>query len=215
MKRNEERHKKKFLKIFKNEFQKFRKPVILEFGVSSIALSTSIFLDYCKKNKGMLYSVDVNDYSYHFKSKNWKFIKSRDDNFDYIKKQIPKKFDIIYLDTIHKADHVKKMIYYYFDKLKKGGLFVIDDTSMLPYLQKREKNNFFFERNNQETFETLLKILNSNHKELDFETSFIGTGAVKLTKLSNKRLKLIKPLFDRKFSFSNLIRKIYLILKTE
>ena len=148
MKRNEERHKKKFLKIFKNEFQKFRKPVILEFGVNSIALSTSIFLDYCKKNKGMLYSVDVNDYNYHFKSKNRKFIKSRNDNFDYIKKQIPKKFDIIYLDTIHKSNHVKKIIYHYFDKLKKCGLFVIDDTSMLPYLQKREKNNFSLKNSN-------------------------------------------------------------------
>ncbi len=120
------------------------------------------------KKKGCLYSVDIKDYSYHFKSKNWKFIKSRDDNYDFINKKIPKKFDIIYLDTIHKADHVHKMIYYYFNKLKKGGIFVIDDTSMLPYLKQREKNNFSLEINNQETFEILLKILNTNHKDLYF-----------------------------------------------
>jgi predicted O-methyltransferase YrrM len=213
MKKSESRHKQKFLRIFENEFQRFKKPTILEFGVSSKALSTTIFLNYCKKNKGMLYSVDVKDYGYHFKSKNWKFIISRDDNFDYIKKRIPRKFDIIYLDTIHKADHVKKMIYYYFDKLKKGGLFVIDDTSMLPYLKKREKNNFSLEINNQGTFEVLLKILNTNHKELYFESSFIGTGVVKLTKLTNKKLKLIKSLNNRKFSISNFLRKIYLSFK--
>ena len=54
-------------------------------------------------------------------------------------KQIPEKFDIIYLDTIHKAKHVEKILYNYFDRLKIGGVFVIDDTSSLPYLKSREK----------------------------------------------------------------------------
>ena len=35
-----------------------------------------------------------------------------------------------------------KLLFLYFDKLKVGGVFVIDDTSMLPYLKNREKNNF-------------------------------------------------------------------------
>ena len=128
-------------------------------------------------------------------------------------KQIPEKFDIIYLDTIHTANHVEKILYYYFDKLKVGGIFVIDDTSLLPYLKNREKNNFSLEINNQETFERLIQIFNTNHENLLFESSFIGTGAVKLTKLNDKKLKKSYSLSDRKFSFMNLIRKIYLKLR--
>ena len=63
------------------------------------------------------------------------FIQSRDDNFDYLENKLPKKFDVIYLDSLHEADHVEKILYYYFDKLKIGGLFFIDDTSWLPYIE--------------------------------------------------------------------------------
>ena len=67
-------------------------------------------LNNVKKKNGKLLSIDVNDYSYHFKSKNWKFLCTRDDNYKYIERNIPKKFDIIYLDTIHAAYHVKKIL---------------------------------------------------------------------------------------------------------
>ena len=80
----------------------------------------------------------------------------------------------------------------YFDKLKVGGAFAIDDTSLLPYLKYREKNNFSLEINNNETFELLLKILNSNHDNIHLEASFIGTGAIKITKLNENKLKKYK-----------------------
>ena len=153
------------------------------------------------------------DYSHHFKSNNWRFIHCKDDDYDKIESIIPKNFDIIYLDTIHTASHVEKILYHYFDKLNIGGVFVIDDTSSLPYLKKREKNNFSLEINNYETFQKLLEIFNSNHENLYFESSFIGTGAVKLTKLNDNKLKRSKTLSDRRLSFLNLVRKIYLTLK--
>lgn len=209
----EERHKTKFLRIIEKEINNLDKPNILEFGVSEKALSTSIFLRKCEEKNGFLYSVDVVDYSHHFKSKNWKFIHCQDDNYNLIEKVIPEKFDIIYLDTIHTAYHVEKILYHYFDKLKVGGVFLIDDTSSLPYLKIREKNNFSLEINNYETFQRLLEIFNSNHENLYFESSFIGTGAVKLTKLSNSVLKKPRSLSDRRFSLINLIRKIYLKLR--
>ena len=31
-----------------------------------------------------------------------------DDNFDFLENQLPKKFDIIYLDSLHEAKHVEK-----------------------------------------------------------------------------------------------------------
>ena len=102
------RHEQKFLKIFDNKFKNLKKNfTILEFGVSEKALSTSIFLKKCKKKNGKLFSIDINDYNYHFKSINWKFLCTRDDNYKYIERNIPKKFNIIYLNTIHGEYHVK------------------------------------------------------------------------------------------------------------
>ena len=134
------RHREKFIRILSKELNDFDRPKILEFGVSEKALSTSIFLEMCEKKDGYLYSIDVTDYSYHFKSNRWKFLKCRDDNYELIEKKIPSEIDIIYLDTIHTAKHVEKILYHYFDKLRIGGVFVIDDTSLLPYLKTREKN---------------------------------------------------------------------------
>ena len=83
----EERHKTKFLRIIEKEINNLDKPNILEFGVSEKALSTSIFLRKCEEKNGFLYSVDVVDYGYHFNSKNWKFIHSPDDNYEFIEKK--------------------------------------------------------------------------------------------------------------------------------
>ena len=83
----------------------------------------------------------MNDYSNLFNDKNWQFIHSRDDNFDLIKKLIPKELDIIFLDTLHEAAHVEKIIYNYYDLLKKDGYFVIDDISWIPYLKNSWRDN--------------------------------------------------------------------------
>ena len=53
---------------------------ILEFGVRE-GNSTKFFLELCDKNNGKLYSVDINDCSHLFSTKNWKFIHCADDNF--------------------------------------------------------------------------------------------------------------------------------------
>ena len=85
----------KIKKYLYDEIEKIHKPLILEFGVRD-GISTNFFLDLCKKNNGKLYSVDVNDCSKVSSDSNWTFIKSRDDNFSYIEKNIPQYFDIIY-----------------------------------------------------------------------------------------------------------------------
>ena len=75
-----------------------------------------------------------------------------------IKNIIPKEFSLILLDTIHEADHVKKIIYNYFDLLNVNSCFFIDDISWIPYLIDSDKNRFYGEVNNLETFEILLEI---------------------------------------------------------
>ena len=208
LKKRADRHFRKLYNMIYSKIVLIKNPVILEFGVSEKAMSTEFFLDYCKLNNGMLYSVDVNDYSNKFISSNWKFIHSRDDNFYNIDKNIPKKFDIIYLDTLHKADHIEKIFYFYYPKLIEGGFFLVDDTSWLPYVKKAEKDHFYMERNNEESFNRILEIFSTNRDNFDLEFSFIGTGVAKITKLNNN--KLIKPnkITNRRYSFKNFLRKI-------
>ena len=117
--------------------QKFKDISILEFGVKE-GRSTKLFLDFCKKNNGKVFSIDIDDYSKKFNDDNWTFIKSRDDDFKFLDQKLPKKFDVIYLDSLHEADHVEKIFYHYFKKLKVGGFFFIDDISWLPYLSKKK-----------------------------------------------------------------------------
>lgn len=189
-----------------NELISLKDLTILEFGVKE-GRSTKIFLQHCEKNGGKLYSIDVNDYKDKFNDSNWTFIQSRDDNFDYLENKLPKKFDVIYLDSLHEADHVEKILYYYFDKLKIGGLFFIDDTSWLPYIENSQRDNFYCEINNKETFDKLLEIYNVNFDRFDINFDFTSSGVCKIFKKSEKLVKS-KKISIRTMSFKNFIRKI-------
>ena len=196
----------KLKKFFENELNDISNPKILEFGVRE-GRSTKILLDYCKKNNGELFSIDIEDYSNLFSDKNWHFIKSRDDDFDYVKGKIPDEFDFIYLDSLHEAKHVEKIFYYYFNYLKINGIFFIDDISWLPYLKNSERDNFYCEINNKETFEKLLQIYNCNQDKFDIFFTFISSGMCKIVKKQDL-LNKIKKFSYREFSLKNFMRKL-------
>ena len=200
--------KKKFFDFFYNDISKIEKPKVIEFGVRH-GISTSLFLDVCNMNGGEMYSIDENDYSYKFKSKNWNFIKSRDDNFQYLRTKIPQKADVIFLDTLHKADHVIKILIEYFKNLEIGGYFIIDDVSWIPYLKNNQHNHFYKEINNKETFESLLQIYSLNSDTISLKFNLIDTGAVVITKLKNKDLLFNNKKISRDTSFKNYLRLIY------
>ena len=190
-----------------NEIGQLENPLILEFGVKT-GISTNIFLDICEKKNGKLFSIDVDDCSNVSKSNNWTFIKTRDDNFEFLQKKLPDQFDLIYLDTIHTANHVEKIFYHYYQKLKINGLFIIDDISWIPYVKDNYRNTFYCEINNQETFNRILEIYRSNEKNFDLEFSFLDEGLAKIKKNNNNSLNLKRKIMSRKNSIKNLFRKI-------
>ena len=195
------------IKVFlESQIQEISKPNILEFGVRE-GRSTKIFLDLCKKKNGKLFSVDVDDYSNLFNDKNWTFLKTRDDNFEFLKNKLPKKFNIIYLDSLHEANHVEKIFYYYYDFLEIGGHFYIDDISWLPYLKTGFRNNFYCEINNKETFERLMEIYNNNLNNFDIFFTFISSGMCRIIKKDNQ-LNGPKRIATREKSLKNIFRKI-------
>ena len=63
------------------------------------------------------------------------FFKTRDDNFKFINSKLPDKIDVLFIDSLHEAIHVKKLFYGYYPKIKNEGYIFIDDISHLPYLK--------------------------------------------------------------------------------
>ena len=180
---------------------------ILEFGVRN-GISTKVFVKQCEENGGKVYSIDVNDCSGILNSNHWKFIHSRDDNFEYLEKKLPEKFDIIFLDSFHNANHVEKIFYHYFKKLKNGCYFYFDDISWIPYVKNNFRDNFNCEINNQETFFRLLQILNNNTDLIDLYFSFVSSGMAKVLKKNDKQLLMPKKINSRENSIKNILRKI-------
>ena len=181
---------------------------ILELGVQK-GRSTLEFLKICKKNNGRLYSVDIDDCSNVSEDPNWKFINSRDDNFKLIKSEVSSDIDVLLIDTIHEADHVKKILYGYYDLITTGGYIFIDDISHLPYLKNSKRNNFYCEINNQETHKMLLEVYSENMENIDMSFSFISSGLAIIKKKNNQSLNQSKKLYLREFSIKNFSRKIW------
>ena len=178
----------------------------LEFGVKE-GRSTKKFLEICKKNNGKLLSVDVDDYSHLFNDENWRFLKTRDDNFELVDNNIKNELDVIYLDSLHESLHVEKIFYHYFPKLKINGYFFIDDISWLPYLKNSTRNNFYCEINNKETFENLVAIYNSNTENFDLSFSFISSGLCVIQKKKNK-IEKKRKVTTREKTLKNFLRKL-------
>jgi predicted O-methyltransferase YrrM len=182
------------------------KPQLLELGVRH-GISTKFFLEYCEKNDGNLISVDIDDYSNVSKSKNWKFVHSRDDNYKKVIENQKTKFDLIYIDSFHNAKHVSKIIYLYFNNLKENGHIFVDDISWVLYTKDNVRDNFNSEINNYETFYEILNILNTNMNIISVSFDFTLSGLCKIKKISNSELIKSKKIKLRNFSIKNFFRK--------
>ena len=113
------------LQFIYNSITKIQNIKILELGVRS-GISTSMFLKLCEENNGNLLSEDIEDCGNLFKNDKWKFIHSRDDNFEIINKEISKMggLDVLYIDSFHEPNHVKKLFYNYYKLLNKNGFIL-------------------------------------------------------------------------------------------
>ncbi len=181
----------KLKKIIEKDIENKKDIKILEFGVN-FGDSTKFFLDICEKNNGNLISIDTEECRSKINSTKWKFIKTRDDNFEKIKKIIDnEKFDIIFLDTEHTPKHIEKIFYYYYKYLKIDGYFLIDDICWLPYLKGNYRNNEWIEVNNKKSFELLMMILNQNLKNIELDLCMDYSGMAKIKK---KREELNYPI---------------------
>ena len=195
-----------------SKISKINNPIILELGVEK-GRSTKKFLEICKKNQGTLYSIDIDDCSNVTNDQNWKFYQTRDDNFDFVKSKIPKEIDVVFIDTLHEADHVEKIVYAYYDLIKVNGYLFIDDISHLPYIKNSQRENFYCEINNKETFNRILEIYNQNQDNFDLEFCFVSSGLSIIKKKTNNKLNQKIKIFSKEYRLKNFLRKIWKKIK--
>ncbi len=205
---------KKLEKFLIPYIAKIKNPIILELGVQK-GRSTTKFLEICNKNNGQLYSVDIDNCSDVSNDPRWKFFQTRDDDFKFVKSNIPQKIDILFIDTVHEAKHVKKLIYEYYPLIKKDGLIFIDDISHIPYLKNQNRDNFYCEINNLETFEMILSVYSKNFENLELNFSFFSSGLAIVKKLNNNDLNLSNKLQLRKHTLKNYLRTLWNVIKKD
>ena len=194
--------------IYKN-IEKIKNIKILELGVDQ-GTTTSLFLKLCEENNGKLISVDIKDCGHLYQNNRWNFIHSRDDDFEKINKEILDMggLDILYIDSHHEADHVKKIFYHYYKLLNKGGFIFIDDVAWLPYAKSTNRESSGMYEANYRTFEKLLEIKFNNHDKFNLEFSFEESGTAKVTKI--KEADLNQPKKIRKaVSLKNLLKTLF------
>lgn len=195
------------LNLIKKKIENIDKPLILELGVRE-GRSTRMFLEICDKNNGNLISIDILDYSKVSNNPRWKFIHSSDDNFDYINGIIEKKFDVLFIDSLHEPYHVKKVFYNYFNFVKINGLIFIDDLVWLPYVKGEYRDNEFVETINRLTFNKILEIYNANKNNFTLDINFSGSGLAIIKKI-NTNLNQEKKIRNRLFSLKNILKIFY------
>ena len=200
-------YEKEKLEFLKTKISSIPNPNILELGVQN-GNSTKMFLEICEKNDGFLTSIDIDDCSNVSKSSKWNFIQSSDDNFDFVKDYLKNDLDVIFIDSLHEPQHIKKVLYYYFNFLKLNGTIFVDDISWLPFIYGGENDNDFVERINRLTFDKILEIYNANKKSLSLEINFTGSGLAILKKIDKNLNKEVK-IRNRLFTVKNLLKKIY------
>ena len=121
--------------------------------------------------------------------------------------------DILYVDSLHEAHHVKKLIDGYYSIIKENGYIFIADISHLPYLKTEIRNNFYCEINNKETFECLLEIYSINKNNFDINFSFYSSGIAIIKKKSKENLNSYRKMKTREITFKNFFRKVWKRIK--
>ena len=108
--------------------------------------------------------------------------------------------DVLYIDSFHEPNHVKKLFYNYYKLLNTNGFIFVDDICWLPYAKLSYRENSWIHEMNLKTFEKLLEIKHNNDEKMNIEFSFNQSGTAKIVKLNDdvlnepKKIKKAKPI---------------------
>lgn len=173
-------------------------PVIVELGVEK-GQSTRVFLNAIHEKIGAkLVSVDILDYSDAVADPNWEFVKQDSADADALieeKVYLEQGIDILYVDSLHTSDHVKKEVYGYFRWVKRGGVIFFDDVDSGPYMIGQRKDSVSMEITNRKILNLLEAIFRANMDSIDFSIMRGSSGLAKFVKRTELGDDLITPLY--------------------
>ncbi|MEE4012989.1 class I SAM-dependent methyltransferase [Roseibium sp. FZY0029] len=170
-----------------NEIAARERPTVLELGTRE-GISTRAFLGAIHEGDGgHLYSVDIVDCSSVANSPRWTFIQSDSADIEGVLSKAPNLrngIDVLYIDSVHEVEHVKKELFGYFPFVKPGGVIFFDDVDSLPYMLGRQKDNIHTEIGNRMILTLLNEVFEDNEDTLYFCLSRGSTGLARLEKRS-------------------------------
>lgn len=179
--------------------------VFLELGTDR-GQATNAILEACKENEGKLVSVDIRDCRSAAASDDWTFIKCSSTDFETILTSAPnlsKGIDMVYVDSAHIPDHVRKEINLWMPLLKVGGRMYFDDIDAGPYMRGARKDSVFSEIANRSILNVVQSYFRKNIDHLGLTVMYGSTGLAWIDKLndlpSNHSLESSEVLRDRRF----------------
>ncbi|WP_299470498.1 class I SAM-dependent methyltransferase [uncultured Roseibium sp.] len=173
-----------------------KNPTILELGVQS-GKSTKLFLNALHQgDQGVLVSVDIDDCSKVAASPKWQFIRSDSTDVKKIIGDAPvlgKGIDMLFIDSLHTTEHVKKELYGFFPYVREGGVIFFDDIDSAPYCEGGELDSFYVELENRRILRFVNDVFEANMKQLDLTIYRGWTGLARLEKRSSLMAELSEP----------------------
>ena len=186
-------------------------PLIVELGVDR-GQSTRVFLNAIDgKQNAKLISIDIKDCRNAVIDENWEFVQQDSANIEKLllnKPLIKKGIDILYVDSLHTANHVEKEIYNFFEYLNNDALIFFDDIDSGPYMSKQRKDSVNTEISNRKIFKLLEAIFRGNMDKIDFEIMRGSTGLGIFKKRKNLGEKLNPPVFVKERN-NAILSKLY------
>jgi|GEM_PF-5549781 len=160
-------------------------PTVLELGVQS-GRSTRLFLNAIHKGDGgHVVSVDIDDCSMIAVSPRWTFVRSDSTAIDQVIASAPvlkNGIDVLYVDSLHHVEHVRKELFGFFPYINDGGTIFFDDVDSLPYMRGRESDSLKIEIGNRAILTLLNEVFEDNLDKLYFSFHRGATGLAQMEK---------------------------------
>ena len=173
-----------------------RAPTILELGVAR-GQSTHAFLNAIDGKPGArLISVDINDCSSAAASDQWTFVQADLGDAEHVVALQPvlrQGIDILYVDSLHTAEHVLKEVAGFYPYLNKGAVVFLDDVDSFPYMRGQRKDNVGKEISNRAIDRLVERIFQSNIADLDLTVYRGSTGLARFDKRSPRGAPFTQP----------------------
>jgi predicted O-methyltransferase YrrM len=171
-------------------------PVILELGVD-FGQSTRIFLNAIDGKPGaQLISVDIRDCANAAESSQWSFLQADSgdaENVVGLRPVLRQGIDILYVDSLHTAEHVLKEVGGFYPYLNKDAVIFLDDIDSFPYMRGQRKDNVGKEIANRAIDRLVERIFLSNINELELTVHRGSTGLARLDKRSPRGAAFTQP----------------------